>query len=54
MHSITDDQLPLQQLLREGLSEPEFYGDLVNKFRNLIGRNDVSFQFKKPLYDTNT
>ena len=34
-------------LLREGLSEPEFYGDLVYKFKKLIGRNDFSFNFRK-------
>ena len=34
-------------LLREGLSEPGFYGNLVYKFKNLIGRNDFSFQFRK-------
>ena len=35
-------------LLREGLSEPEFYGDLVYKFKKLIGRNVFSsFQFRK-------
>ena len=33
--------------LREGLSEPEFYGDLVYKFRKLMGRCDFSFQFRK-------
>ena len=33
----------LRTLLREGLSEPEFYGDLVYKYKKLIGRNDVSF-----------
>ena len=32
--------------LREGLPEPEFYGDLVCK-KKLIGRNDFSFQFRK-------
>ena len=37
----------LKSLLREGLSEPEFYGDLVYKFKKLIGRNDFSFQFRK-------
>ena len=37
----------LKTLLREGLSEPEFYGDSVYKFKNLIGRNDFSFQFRK-------
>ena len=33
--------------LRDGLSEPEFYGDLVYNFKKLIGRNDFSFQFRK-------
>ena len=37
----------LKTLLNEGLSEPEFYGDLVYKFKKLIGRNDISFQFRK-------
>ena len=27
-------------LLHEGLSEPEFYDDLIYKFKKLIGRND--------------
>ena len=33
--------------LSEGLSEPEFYGDLVYKFKKLKGINDFSFQFRK-------
>ena len=37
----------LKTLLREGLSEREFYGDLVYKIQKLIGRNDFSFQFRK-------
>ena len=37
----------LKTLLSEGLSEPEFYGDLVYKFKKLIGINDFSFQFRK-------
>ena len=37
----------LKSLLGEGLSEPEFYGDLVYKFKNFIGRNYFSFQFRK-------
>ena len=36
----------LKTLLREGLSEPEFYGDLVYKFKKLTGRNAFSFQFR--------
>ena len=30
-----------------GLSGPEFYGDLVNKFKKLTGRSDLSVQFRK-------
>ena len=37
----------LKTLLLEGLSEPEFYGDLVYKFRKIIGKNDFSYHFKK-------
>ena len=37
----------LKMLLREGLSESEFYVDFVYKLEKLIGRNDFSFQFKK-------
>ena len=37
----------LKTLLREGISEPEFYGGLVYKFKKLIGRDDFSFQFRK-------
>ena len=37
----------LKTFLREGLSEPEFYGYLVYKFKKLIGRNDFPFQFRK-------
>ena len=37
----------LKTLLSEGLSEPEFYSDLVYKFKKLKGINDFSFQFRK-------
>ena len=37
----------LKTLLSEGLSEPEFYGDLAYKFKKLIGSKDFSFQFRK-------
>ena len=29
------------------VSEPEFYGDLIYKFKKLVGRNDFSFQFRE-------
>ena len=37
----------LKTLLLEGLSESEFYGDLVDKFRKIIGKNDFPYHFKK-------
>ena len=37
----------LKTLLLQGLSEPEFYGDLVYKFRKIIGKNDFPYLFKK-------
>ena len=46
-HKLCKYNVGLKTLLGEGLSEPEFYGDLVYKFKKLIGRNDFSFQFRK-------
>ena len=37
----------LRTLLLEGLSEPEFYEDLMYKFRKIIGKNDYPYHFKK-------
>ena len=37
----------LKTLLLQGLSEPEFCGDLVYKFRKIIGKNDFPYHFKK-------
>ena len=37
----------LKTFLLQGLSEPEFYGDLVYKFRKITGKNDFSYHFKK-------
>ena len=37
----------LKTLLHQGLSEPEFYGDLVYKFKTIVGRADFSDQFRK-------
>ena len=39
--------MPTCTFLREGLSETEFYGNLVYNFKKLIGRNDLSVQFRK-------
>ena len=37
----------LKTLLLQGLSEPEFYSDLVYKFREIIGKNNFPCHFKK-------
>ena len=44
---ISKYKVGLKTLLGEGVSEPEFYIDLVYKFKKLIGRKDFSFQFRK-------
>ena len=36
-------------LLRQGLSEPDFYGDLVYKLKKIVGSNNFSVQFIKIL-----
>ena len=40
----------LKTLLLQGLSEPEFYGDLVYKFRKIIGKNDFPYHFKMIIF----
>ena len=37
----------LKTLLHQDLSEQEFYGDLIYKFKQIVGRADFSDQFKK-------
>ena len=37
----------LISLLQQGLSEPEFYGDLVYQLRKIVSRADFSDQFRK-------
>ena len=37
----------LKSLLHQGLSEPEFYGDLVYKFKKIMGMTDFSDLFRK-------
>ena len=37
----------LKTLLQQGISEPEFYGDLVYRFRKIVGRSNFSEQFRK-------
>ena len=44
---ISKFQVGLKSLLRQGLSEPDFYGDLVYKLKKIVGSNDFSVQFIK-------
>ena len=47
---ISKFQVGLKSLLRQGLSEPEFYDDLVYKFKKIVGSNNLSAQFIKILF----
>ena len=40
-------QVGLKSLLRQGLSESEFYGDLVYQLKKIVGSNNFSAQFIK-------
>ena len=37
----------LKTLLQQGISEPIFYGNLVYKFKRIVGKPNFSDQFKK-------
>ena len=41
--------IPLLRLScrKKGISEPEFYGDLVYRFRKIVGKSNFSEQFRK-------
>ena len=44
---ISKFQVGLKSLLHQGLSEPEFYGDLVCKLKKIVGSNNFSALFNK-------
>ena len=48
---ISKFQVGLKSLLRQGLSEPAFYGDLVYKLKKIVGYYDFSAQFIKIMSD---
>ena len=37
----------LRKLLQQGISEPEFYGDLVYRIRKIVGKSNFSEQFRR-------
>ena len=44
---ISKFQVELKSLLRQGLLESDFYGDLVYKLKKIVGSNNFSAQFIK-------
>ena len=44
---VSKSNVGLKPLLHQGLSEPEFYGDLVYKFKKFEGGADFSDEFRK-------
>ena len=44
---ISKFKIGLKSLLRQGLSEPGFYGDLVYKLKKIVGSNNFSVQIIK-------
>ena len=44
---ISKSPVGLKSLLRQGLSEPVFYGDFVYKLKKIVGSNNFSAQFIK-------
>ena len=44
---ISKFKVGLKSLLCQGLSAPEFYGDLVYKLKKIVGSNNLSAQFIK-------
>ena len=39
----------LRELLQQGISQPEFYSDLVYRIRKIVGKSNFSEQFRKLL-----
>ena len=44
---VSEFNVGLKTLLHQGLSEPEFYGDLVYKFKEIVDRAEFFDQFRK-------
>ena len=47
MLSVSKFNVGLKSLLHQGLSEPEFHGDLVYKLKKITDRNGFADQFRK-------
>ena len=47
IEAFNSTKIGLKTLLQQGISEPIFYGDLVYKFKRIVGKPNFSDQFKK-------
>ena len=45
--SVEKYNVSLRKLLQQGISEPEFYGDLVYRIRKIVGKSNFAEQFRK-------
>ena len=45
--SYNEMDIGLKTLLQQDISEPIFYGDLVYKFKRIVGKTNFSDQLKK-------
>ena len=43
---IVEYNIGLKTLLQKGITEPIFYGDLVYKFKRIVRKSNLSYQFK--------
>ena len=44
---VSEFNVGLKTLLHQGLSEPQFYGDLLYKFKKIMGKYEFPYHFKK-------
>ena len=49
--SVSIFNVGFKSLLHQGLSEPEFYSNLVYKFKKITGGTDFSYQIRKMIND---
>ena len=44
---VVKNSVSLKTLLQKGILEPEFYGDLVYRYRKIVGKSNFSEQFRE-------
>ena len=46
-NGLVEKYVSLKNFLQQGISEPEFFGVLVYRFRRIVGKSNYSKQFRK-------